>query len=48
MRLVRGLAGAGASFAVAADGKDNPRCLVATRVRGGIVTPTPVRLYSDY
>ena len=41
-RMVRGLAGAGASFAVAADGKDNPRCLVATRVRGGIVTPTPV------
>ncbi|MBK9754635.1 MAG: RICIN domain-containing protein [Nannocystis sp.] len=41
-RMVRGLAGSGASFAVASDGKDNPRCLVATRVRGGIVTPTPV------
>lgn len=41
-RMIRGLAGQGVSFAVAADGKDNPRFLVATRVRGGIVTPTPV------
>jgi hypothetical protein len=41
-RMIRGLAGHGASFAVAADGKDNPRFLVATRVRGGVVTPTPV------
>ena len=41
-RMLRGLTGQGASFAVAADGKDNPRFLVATRVRGGIVTPTPV------
>lgn len=41
-RMVRGLGGQGVSFAVSADGAQNPRFLVATRVRGGIVTPTPV------
>jgi hypothetical protein len=41
-RLVRGLTGAGISLAVASDGIANPRFLVATRVRGGIVSPTPM------
>ena len=41
-RMVRGLSGQGVSFAVAADGPQNPRFLVATRVRGGVVTPQPV------
>ncbi len=41
-RMLRGLSGPGASFAVAADGPTDPRHIVATRVRGGIVTPTPV------
>ncbi|MFM7199537.1 MAG: RICIN domain-containing protein [Myxococcota bacterium] len=41
-RMLRGLAGQGASFAVAADGKNNPRHLVATRVLGGVVLWSPV------
>ena len=41
-RMIRGLAGQGASFAVAADGKDNPRFLVATQMRSGVVTLTPL------